>query len=52
MIDFQTDYMKDVVKDTDYSKLDLDECATMFKEWGTTRRNRSSVTATMPSLRR
>jgi trimethylamine monooxygenase len=33
MIDFQTDYMKDLVKDVDYPKLDLDDCAAMFKEW-------------------
>ena len=33
MIDFQTDYMKDLVKDIDYPNVDLDECAAMFKEW-------------------
>ena len=33
MIDFQTDYMKDLVKDIDYPDVDLDECAAMFKEW-------------------
>jgi trimethylamine monooxygenase len=33
MIDFQTDYMKDLVKDIDYPKLDLGQCAAMFKEW-------------------
>ena len=32
-IDFQTDYMKDLVKDIDYPKVDLDDCAAMFKEW-------------------
>ena len=25
--------MKDLVKDIDYPKLDLDECAAMFKQW-------------------
>ena len=33
MIDFQTDYMKDLVKDIDYPKVDLGECAAMFKVW-------------------
>jgi trimethylamine monooxygenase len=33
MIDFQTDYMKDIVKDTDYPDFDLDRAADMFKEW-------------------
>jgi trimethylamine monooxygenase len=33
MIDFQTDYMKDIVKDTDYPRLDLDMAARLFKEW-------------------
>ena len=32
-IDFQTDYMKDLVKDVDYPKVDLDDCAAMFKHW-------------------
>ena len=32
-IDFQTDYMKDLVKDTDYPKFDLDMAAELFKEW-------------------
>ena len=33
MIDFQTDYMKDLVKDIDYPDLDLDMAARLFKEW-------------------
>jgi trimethylamine monooxygenase len=33
MIDFQTDYMKDLVRDIDYPKLDLDMAARLFKEW-------------------
>lgn len=33
MIDFQTDYMLDLVKDIDYPKVDLPACAAMFKEW-------------------
>ena len=32
-IDFQTDYMKDLVKDIDYPKFDLDMAAELFKEW-------------------
>jgi trimethylamine monooxygenase len=32
-IDFQTDYMKDLVKDIDYPNLDLDMAARLFKEW-------------------
>jgi trimethylamine monooxygenase len=32
-IDFQTDYVKDLMKDTDYPKFDLDHAAEMFKEW-------------------
>jgi trimethylamine monooxygenase len=32
-IDFQTDYLKDLVKDIDYPKVDLDDCAAMFKHW-------------------
>ena len=32
-IDFQTDYTKDLVKDTDYPKFDLDMAAELFKEW-------------------
>ncbi len=32
-IDFQTDYLKDLAKDTDYPKFDLDECVRMFNEW-------------------
>ena len=33
MIDFQTDYVKDLAKDVDYPKFDIDKAATMFKEW-------------------
>ena len=33
MIDFQTDYMKDLVKDIDYPNLDLNMAARLFKEW-------------------
>ena len=33
MIDFQTDYMKDIVKDSDYPEFDLDMAAHLFKEW-------------------
>jgi trimethylamine monooxygenase len=33
MIDFQTDYMKDLVKDIDYPTFDLDMAARLFKEW-------------------
>jgi trimethylamine monooxygenase len=32
-IDFQTDYMKDIVQHTDYPAFDLDQAAEMFKEW-------------------
>jgi trimethylamine monooxygenase len=32
-IDFQTDYMKDLLKDVDYPKFGLDHAADMFKEW-------------------
>jgi trimethylamine monooxygenase len=32
-IDFQTDYIKDLIKDTDYPEFDIDLCADMFKEW-------------------
>jgi trimethylamine monooxygenase len=33
MIDFQTDYLRDLAKDVDYPEFDLGECAAMFKEW-------------------
>lgn len=32
-IDFQTDYVKDLLKDVDYPKFGLDHAADMFKEW-------------------
>ncbi len=32
-IDFQTDYVKDLAKDTDYPAFDLDACARMFNAW-------------------
>jgi len=32
-IDFQTDYMKDLTKNTDYPKFNLDMAADLFKEW-------------------
>jgi trimethylamine monooxygenase len=32
-IDFQTDYLKDLARDTDYPKFDLDACVRMFNEW-------------------
>ncbi len=32
-IDFQTDYVKDLVKDIDYPKFDLDLAADLFKQW-------------------
>ncbi len=33
MIDFQTDYVKDLAKDTDYPAFDADMAARLFKEW-------------------
>ena len=33
MIDFQTDYVRDLLKDVDYPGFDLDRAAEMFKEW-------------------
>ena len=32
-IDFQTEYVRDLVKATDYPKLDVDRVAALFKEW-------------------
>jgi trimethylamine monooxygenase len=32
-IDFQTEYVRDLIQPTDYPKLDVDEVARMFKEW-------------------
>ena len=33
MIDFQTDYMKDLAREIDYPAFDLDMAARLFKEW-------------------
>ncbi len=33
MIDFQTEYVKDLVKHTDYPSFDWDRVAALFKEW-------------------
>ncbi|WP_395666293.1 NAD(P)-binding domain-containing protein [Methylocella sp.] len=33
MIDFQTDYMRDLLSQTDYPHLDVDAVARLFKEW-------------------
>ena len=33
MIDFQTDYTKDLCKVIDYPKIDLDKIAQDFKDW-------------------
>lgn len=33
MIDFQTDYVRDLLEQTDYPRLDVDMCARLFKEW-------------------
>lgn len=33
MIDFQTDYVKDLAKDVDYPAFEIDKAAAMFKEW-------------------
>lgn len=32
-IDFQTDYVRDLLKQTDYPALDVDRVAALFKEW-------------------
>ena len=32
-IDFQTEYVRELLADTDYPKLDVDEVARLFKEW-------------------
>ena len=32
-IDYQTDYVRDLLKATDYPKLDVDRVAELFKEW-------------------
>lgn len=32
-IDFQTEYVRDLLKETDYPKLDVDRVAELFKEW-------------------
>lgn len=32
-VDFQTDYIKDLIQFTDYPSFDLDKVATMFKSW-------------------
>ena len=29
----QTEYVRDLLKESDYPPVDLDSCATMFKEW-------------------
>ena len=29
----QTEYVRDLLKDSDYPKFDLDLCCKMFKEW-------------------
>lgn len=33
MIDFQTEYVRELILATDYPRLDVDEVARMFKEW-------------------
>lgn len=33
MIDFQTDYVRELIEATDYPRLDVDEVARLFKEW-------------------
>ncbi|MFC3690711.1 NAD(P)-binding domain-containing protein [Chenggangzhangella methanolivorans] len=33
MIDYQTDYVRDLLEPTDYPRLDVDMCARLFKEW-------------------
>ncbi len=32
-IDFQTEYLRDLLEGSDYPKFDLDACNQMFKEW-------------------
>jgi trimethylamine monooxygenase len=32
-IDFQTEYVRDLIEPTDYPRLDVDMCAKLFKEW-------------------
>ena len=32
-IDFQTEYVRDLITPTDYPRLDVDMCAKLFKEW-------------------
>jgi trimethylamine monooxygenase len=32
-IDFQTEFVRDLLGPTDYPRLDVDEVAAMFKEW-------------------
>jgi trimethylamine monooxygenase len=32
-IDFQTEYVRDLIAPTDYPRLDVDKCAKLFKEW-------------------
>ena len=32
-IDFQTEYVRDLIATTDYPRLDVDMCAKLFKEW-------------------
>jgi trimethylamine monooxygenase len=32
-IDFQTEYMRDLLAPTDYPRLDIDKVAALFKEW-------------------
>ena len=32
-IDFQTEYVRDLLGPTDYPRLDVDQCAKLFKEW-------------------
>lgn len=32
-IDFQTEYVRDLIAPTDYPRLDVDMCAKLFKEW-------------------
>ena len=32
-IDFQTEYVRDLIAPTDYPRLDVDEVARMFKDW-------------------
>lgn len=33
MIDFQTDYVRELLAETDYPRLDVDMCADLFKQW-------------------